>query len=123
MLTTDEVAFHANEFYNKHKFSPRLRDLPELPFSKRTVNILFGKWSDMLRYANLPLNRYPPRLMKCEECSKMFKKQVKEIRKCLKHFCSKACNAKYYTTGRKHTEETKQKISESLKAHRIFFDV
>ncbi len=122
MFDKDEIAYFARKFYDNHKHAPRLKDIQILPFSKKQVIDLFGSWSSMLRYAQLPLNRNPPQLVKCANCSRMFKKQVKEMRKSLKHFCSCACNAQYYTTGRKHTQATKDKISSSLKAHRIFAD-
>ena len=117
--TKEEISFHANEFYKQHRRSPRLKDISNLPFSKLTVVRTFGTWNNMLRYANLPLNRYPPQILRCENCKKMFRKQMKEIRKSLKHFCGNACGAQYYTTGRKHSEATKSKISASLRAHRI----
>ena len=104
----------------KNKRSPRLKDLPQLTFSKIRVMLLFNTWNDMLRYSEIPLNRSPPRIVVCATCDKKFEKQMKEIRKCVNHFCSSACNAIFYTTGRPHREETKRKISESLKAHRIF---
>lgn len=120
-ISKQEIVFHVRQFYERTNTSPRLRDLPQLPFSKQRVVLLFKTWNDMLRYANIPLNRNPPRIVVCATCNERFEKQVKEIRKCVNHFCSSACNAIFYTTGRPHTEETKKKISDSLKAHRIFF--
>jgi hypothetical protein len=119
-ISKQEIAFYVREFYDRNNKPPRIMDVCSLPFSKLRVVKLFGTWSDMLRYCQLPLNRNPPRLMECATCSKKFEKQLKEIRKCVNHFCSSACNAIFYSTGRPHTEETKRKISESLKAHRIF---
>lgn len=119
-ISKQEIAFAVREFYDKTNKPPRILDVKQLPFSKLRVIRLFGTWSDMLRYCELPLNRNPPRLVVCGTCDKKFIKQVKEIRKCVNHFCSSACNAIFYSTGRPHTEETKRKISASLKAHRIF---
>lgn len=119
-MSKDEMVFHVREFYEVHSISPKLKDLPILPFSKRSVVLHFGKWNDMLRYADVPLNRNPPRLVKCPKCGEKFLRQIKELRKSTKSFCSSACNAAYYTIGRKHTQETKDKISATLKAHRIF---
>lgn len=119
-LSKSEIIVAVRQFYELNKVSPRLKDIPRLPFSKKLAISLFGKWSTMLQTANLRLNRYPRQNLICANCGKKFTKQVKEMRKCLRHFCGSACNAQFYTTGRKHTEETKAKISASLKAHRIF---
>lgn len=119
-ISKQEMAFYVKEFYDKHNKPPRILDVTKLPFSKLRVVKIFGTWSDMLRYAQIPLNRNPPVLVKCATCDIRFERQVKEIKKSVNHFCSSACNAIFYTTGRPHKEETKRKISESLKAHRIF---
>lgn len=109
-------------FHGKHQRSPRLKDLPLLPFSKKMVIKFFKTWNNMLIEARVPLNRQPPLKVRCSNCGMKFLKQAKEIKKSLKDFCSSACNAQFYTTGRRHTQETKDKISASLKAHRIFLD-
>ena len=120
-LSKEEIAEIASIYYSANNRSPKLKDLPDLPFSKQRVVALFGTWNKMLLYAKLPLNRYPPVIVTCSNCKKKYKKQMKEIRKSVRDFCSSACNAQFYTTGRKHTAETKEKISATLKAHRIFF--
>lgn len=38
----------------------------------------------------------------------------KELKKTQKKFCSSSCSAKFNNVGRKHSEETKRKISKSL---------
>lgn len=119
-LSKEEIIVAVVEYYIINTRSPKLKDLPSLPFSKKRVVEVFGTWNKMLLCAKLPLNRYPAVIVKCQNCGKKFKKQVKEIRKALRDFCGSACNAQFYTTGRKHTNETKAKISASLKAHRIF---
>ncbi len=119
-LSKSKIIIAVQQFYDLNGVSPRIKDVHRLPFSKKLVITLFGKWSTMLQMANLPLNRYPRQNLTCANCGKRFTKQVKEMRKSLRHFCRSACSAQFYTTGRKHTEETKAKISESLKAHRIF---
>ncbi len=110
------------EFFRLTNEVPKLRHIPHLPFSKQRVIKLFGTWNAMLACADLPLNRYKIREIKCAKCGIVVPRQMKEIRKSKKQFCSSACNASFYTTGRKHSEATKQKISESLKAKRIFKD-
>ena len=119
-ITKDEIAASVKMFYKANNQSPRLKDVPNLPFSKQRAVALFGTWNKMLLYSNVPLNRHPPVIVKCAKCGKKYKKQIKEIKKSIRDFCSSACNASFYTAGRKHTMETKAKISASLKAHRIF---
>lgn len=117
--TRDEIAFHARAFHDCYKTSPTHKDLPKLPFSRSRVRKHFGSWNDMLLYAGLPLNRHPARLVGCSRCGKKFLRQVKELVKTRRPFCSSACNASFYTKGRRHSEATKSKISASLKAHRL----
>lgn len=118
--TKEEMIYNVRKFYERNQVSPKIKDLPFLPFSKKAVVLHFKTWNDMLRHSDVPLNRSPPRLVKCPKCDTKFMRQVKELRKSKMSFCSSACNASFYTHGRKHTEETKIKISQSLKAHRIF---
>lgn len=120
VLSKEEIVFKVREFYQRNKRGPFQREVQKLSVSKKRVVKLFGSWNQMLLYSDIPLNRNPPRLMVCAGCDKKFMRQVKEIRKCVNHFCSNACNAQFYSTGRTHTEVTKLKISLSLKAHRIF---
>lgn len=119
-LTKEEIIYTVRQFYDTNNRAPLLKEVKNLPFSKKRVVSLFGTWNHMLLYAGVPLNRNPPRIVHCALCDEKFMKQVKEIKKCVNHFCSSTCNARFYMTGRIHSEETKQKISESLKAHRIF---
>ena len=121
-LSKEEIIVAVGEYYIINSRSPKLKDLPYLPFSKKRIVDIFGTWNKMLTCAMLPLNRNSPIIVECQNCGKQFKKQVKEIKKARRDFCGSACNAQYYTTGRKHTPETKAKISASLKAHRIFLN-
>lgn len=117
--TKREMTKLVYNFYKLTGVSPGWKHLPHLPFSKKRVVELFGCWNELLRTAGVPLNRYDISEIKCYLCKKKVQRQVKEIRKAKRHFCSSACSASYYTTGRKHTEETKRKISETLKSHRL----
>jgi hypothetical protein len=119
-LSRRDIIEIARAFYYTNNISPKLKDIASLPFSKKRVIELFQTWNNMLQSAKLPLNRYKRKEINCDNCRKKFTKQIKEMRKSLRHFCGNACNAQFYTTGRKHSEETKAKISASLKAHRIF---
>ena len=120
--TPREITKFVYDMYKSTGKAPRIKDAKEMPFSKNLVNKHFKTWNNMLTCAGVPLNRSKISEIKCFLCSKIVPRQVKEIRKAKRHFCDSACSARYYTTGRKHSEETKNKISESLKAHRIFLD-
>jgi hypothetical protein len=117
---SNEIIRAAKAYYRLTGESPKLTNVKHLPFTKYSVLKHFGSWSKMLEHAGLPLNMNKPKELKCVKCNVSFMRQVKEIKKAKKHFCSSACSASFYTRGRKHSEETKKKISDSLKAHRIF---
>jgi hypothetical protein len=121
-FTKETIKYHTILYYKIKNKSPVQTDLSELPFNRSQVRKYFGTWNNMLTECKLPLNRNKPVELVCTECKIKFIRQAKELKKSKRFFCSHQCNAKYYTTGRKHTEETKQKISDSLKKHRIFID-
>ena len=108
------------EFHATHKRSPKMKDIDDLPFTRANVMRVFGKWNNLLIAAGVPLSREPRRLVRCYSCAHTFLREVKEIVKVKRTFCTSACSARFYSTGRKHTEATKEKISKSLIAHAIF---
>ena len=114
------IIYYLKKYYLEFSKSPTCNNMGFFPFKKKFVFNNFQTWSNALKSANLPLNRHKPKLLKCAKCKIEFVKQLKEIKKSKRHFCNSACAASFYSTGRTHTEETKRKISESLKAHRIF---
>lgn len=118
--TKEQIISDLKSYYKKNKKSPTSTKLEEFTFNKNDVKRLFGKWSLALKASNLPLNRNKAISSACTLCGKEFVREYKEVLKSKNLFCSYACNGSYNTTGRKHTEETKAKISESLKKKRIF---
>lgn len=121
-LSRREMTMIVKDFYKITNTSPGLKHIPHLPFSKKRVMDVFGTWNNMLNCAEVPLNRNPIKTLKCKVCKTEFVRQHKEIKKSKYSFCNSACSAKFWTTGRKHSEETKKKISESLKKKRLFVD-
>lgn len=119
-MTRREITKIIVQYYKLTGISPCIKHAVHLPFSKKRAMTLFGTWNNMLEVAGVPLNRNKIKKMKCPVCKVEFERQVKEIRKSKKSFCSSACSAHFNTKGRKHSEETKKKISEALKAHKIF---
>lgn len=120
----EEIINEVKSFYEKYNKSPRICDVRTLTFSKQQVKLIFGTWNKMLELAELPLNRNKAVNLKCSNCNKDIVRQVKEIKKVNKSFCTYKCNQHFYRSAGlyKHSNETKHKISESLKAHRIFKD-
>lgn len=114
------IIHYFKKYYLEFSKSPTCNNTDYFPFNKKFVYNHFQTWSNALKEAKLPLNRNKSKLLNCAKCKIEFEKQHKEIKKSKKHFCGNACSASYYTAGRKHSEETKKKISESLKAHKIF---
>lgn len=121
--TRDKIIEDLKGFYKKNKKSPTMADMSvEFEFNKNDIKRIFGKWSLALKASDLPLNRNKAIFAKCTKCDKEFVREYKEVLKSKNLFCSYACNGSYNTKGRKHTEETKAKISESLKKKRIFVE-
>jgi hypothetical protein len=121
-FTKREMTQLVCDFYKITGETPKIKHLPHLPFSKQRVVKLFQTWNNMLEISGLEKNRNKPVELKCKLCKSTFIREIKELKKGYKNsFCSSACNSSFNTKGRKHTEETKKKISDSLKAHRIFY--
>jgi uncharacterized ferredoxin-like protein len=120
----EQVIIEITCFYEVHKHSPRLSDTKHLTFSKQHINILFGSWNKMLEAAKLPLNRSKSVTVSCSNCGKNIIRQIKELKKVIRSFCTSKCNQQFYRSAGmyKHSNETKNKISKSLKLHRIFKD-
>ena len=118
----DEIIFTIQLFYDNHKRSPKMCELIHFNFNKHYIKRLFGSWNNLLEASGVPLNKHKPVVVNCANCNKSMKREVKELKKVNRTFCSYQCNQKFYRSPGmyKHSDATKLKISESLKAHRIF---
>ncbi len=121
-ISAEQIIWYLKEYYKLFKKAPVSTDLTWFPFNRKYVLKYFISWNVALQIANIPLNRNKPKELICKKCNNVFLRQIKEIKKSNNQFCSQSCSASFYTLGRKHTNETKRKISESLKAHKIFID-
>lgn len=105
-------------FYETNGRSP-ISNKNEIPFTKRMVQTRFGNWNDALVEAGLPLNTHKAKSVNCTECGIKFTALVSQLKRSLNSFCSNKCSCIHRNTGRTQSAATKQKISESLKAHHI----
>ena len=103
---------YIKNYYAVHNKSPT--QLEDHPFSRKNVERYFGIWSNLLIAANIPLNRNKIYYLKCKECKKSITKQYKEYIKTKNDFCSHKCAAKFNNTGRKQSQETREKIRQKL---------
>lgn len=115
-ITKEFIIDYMKKYYIEHNEGPKGKDKIH-PFSEGTVRKLFGKWTDALKEANIPLRANPSQILNCKHCNKEFRKLYKEIKKSKNHFCSRSCSANYNNANM--TQETKQKIKESNKQHYI----
>jgi hypothetical protein len=117
-ITKEFIITYLKEYYLKYEDIPKSRDKSH-PFSDGTVRNKFGSWANALIEANIPLRVNPSQILKCDKCNTEFRKLYKEIIKSKNHFCSRSCSASYTNTKRSITEDTKQKISNSIKQYNI----
>ena len=116
IITKEFIINYMKKYYIEHNEGPKGKDKIH-PFSEGTVRKHFGKWTDALKEANIPLRANPSQILNCTRCNKEFRKLYKEIKKSKNHFCSRSCSAIYNNNNM--TEETKQKIKKSNKQHNI----
>ena len=83
-------------------------DLP-IPYEKRYNNFCslqcLGKYKSLIKYKEWEKSK-----TYCKSCNALIPFSKRD-----NIFCNSACAAKYNTTGRKHTKETKEKISTKIK--------
>ena len=112
-ITKEFIITYLNDYYHKHGKSPKLVNT-DRPFKYHHIKKLFQTWNNALSEAGIPLNRNNIIITQCYLCKKPFNKQLKEIVKSNKDFCSHSCSATHNNTGRKMSEETKEKIRKKL---------
>lgn len=117
-ITKEFIINYMKKYYIEHNEGPKGRDNTH-PFSEGTVRKHFGKWTDALKEANIPLRQNPSQILNCKHCNKEFKKQHNEIKRYINHFCSHSCSATYSNANREMTIEMKQKISNTVKQYNI----
>jgi hypothetical protein len=100
MLTKSFILNYFKKFFTEHGKIPKSKDSSH-PFSNKPVIRLFGSWSDALKAAELPCNRYPSENIKCNQCNKITKKSFSDIKKYKNHYCSRSCSAIYNNTHKK----------------------
>ncbi len=115
----EKIIKYVQNYYIKNNNSPKLTENIH-PFTISLVRKIFGNWTNVLKRANLPLRSNPPQIVNCQNCNVDFKKSYAKIKKSINHFCSHSCaatinNPNRTTLNRIASNETKQKISESLK--------
>jgi hypothetical protein len=111
----DFIISSMQEFYEKHGESPKSNGI-DMPFSKSYVQYKLGGWTNALIAAGIPVRKHQAKRIACHTCNVSFIKNVCQIKKAINNFCSSRCAAIHRNTGRHHSEETKIKISEALRA-------
>jgi len=117
MENKEDILNYLSNYYNINKKSPIINEYH--PFSYFTIKKLFKTWNNTLTLANIPLNRNEKLYVNCKLCNKEINKELKEIKKCLNDFCSHKCSAIFNNTGRKMSDETKEKIRKKLEKVRF----
>lgn len=112
-ITKEYIITYLKNYYYEHGKSPILVD-KERPFKYYHIKKFFKTWNNALLESGLPLNRNTIIMTQCFLCNKPFNKQFKEIIKSNNDFCSHKCSAIFNNTGRKMSEETKEKIRKKL---------
>jgi hypothetical protein len=104
-ITKELIISHLQDYYNTNCEIPKKTNYKKynFPFGCTSIRSNFGSWNNALKEANIPLYRQCPIEVNCLQCNILFKKQISQIKKTQKNFCSSSCSAiynnKYKTTG------------------------
>lgn len=87
-------------------------------FKQGDITKNFKTFTNLLKEAGIFIDR-SAQLVNCKICNKEFKKEQREIKKSKSgyHFCSHSCSANYANKNRIITQETRDKISTSMKMY------
>jgi hypothetical protein len=97
-----------------------LKELVKNGFTQIKITEIFNVSLSTIRrmYKKLgivSINKIPKNeIVKCKECYTLFESSISDERK----FCTKSCSVKFSNSRRKHSEETKSKIKETLEKSR-----
>lgn len=117
-ITKENIINYLKTYYNNYNKSPIILDSSH-PFKYFHIKKYFKTWNNALSEAGIPLNRHKIIITQCLLCKIPFEKQMKEIIKSNNDFCSHKCSAIFNNTGRKMSEETKEKIRKKLQLIRF----
>ena len=110
-LTNEEIRKEIYEKLKRFKYKSEAYRYFKIPDNQYGIEYL----KKIAEKIGFDLNYYKEKREKdkiknCLYCGKELKKQQKK-------FCCSSCSAKYNNTGKKHSEESKKKISESVHKH------
>jgi hypothetical protein len=118
IINRDNIIKYVRDYYKKYLKPPVIADKNH-PFNYYQIKKIFNTWNELLIESNIPLNRNKNIIMECKLCKNVISKQFKEVMKSNNDFCSHSCAATYNNTGRKISEETKEKIRKKLQIIRF----
>lgn len=105
-------------YYSKNKITPNYNlSAKELGISPTIIRKLFGSWNYALCAAGIPITKHRNSSVQtfCKCCNTFFSVTYKLFHSKSNHYCSLSCAAKINNAKRTLTEESKRKISNSLK--------
>lgn len=113
-MKEEELLTHLQHFYNENK-EMTSKTYPYTYYCKK----LFGSWNNALEVAGIPITVGKSFITNCKNCNKEVKTNPSVLRKSKNGsvFCGSKCAAIFNNTNRTHDEETKQKISHSVKKY------
>lgn len=111
----DEIKRVLIDYYTKTGKVPKITlKSPELGISPAVVRGMFGTWNQAIEYSGLtPRVRNERVSTKCATCYASIELIPSQIRE--HNFCNASCAATHNNKSRTHSDDTKQKISHSVK--------
>lgn len=116
-LTKTYITSYLRNFYKTHNTIPKSTDTTH-PFSKKSVQNMFGSWNNALEEANIPKRMNPSQNVICKHCNTPFKKQLKDIKRTQNNFCSRDCASYYNSRNKILSDKSKQQIRKKLQKYK-----